>query len=153
MTDERELLASADTVAAVRRLEDYIEANGIPEVPLAADLVVHGRMAARTILIPAGTLLTGVQTNCDNVCIVCGDISVTAEGETVRLTGYHVLPARAGFKRAGWAHADTWWTTVHHTLHTDPVEIEREMSDEAHRLQTRRALDQQAVGRIEPCRG
>ena len=127
------LMASPE---AVRELERHM--LQLPQVDLSTENVVHGGMCARTILIPAGTVLTGALTNCDNICVLHGDISVTTDDGTVRLTGFHVLPARAGFKRAGWAHADTYWTTVWPTELTDIKSIEDEMTDESSLLQTRR---------------
>lgn len=124
----------ADTV---RALEDHL--LDLPQVDLGTDHVVHGGMCARTITIPADTLLTGALTNMDNLCVVCGDITVTTDEGTTRLTGYHVLPAKAGAKRAGITHAPTMWTTIWPTTLTDIQAIEDEMTDEADQLQTRRA--------------
>lgn len=113
-----------------------------PQVDLSTTHLVHAGMYARTILIPADTLLTGALTNCDNVCVVVGDITVTTDEGTVRLTGHHVIPARAGFKRAGLAHADTYWTTFMRTEEQEVSDIERQMTDEADMLQTsRQALE------------
>ncbi len=53
-----------------------------------------------------------------------------------RLTGYHVITAEAGYKRAGFAHADTWWTTIWRTDLTDALEMEDEMTSDI--LQSRR---------------
>ena len=57
-----------------------------------------------------------------------------------RLVGYHVLPSRAGAKRVGLAHADTWWTTVHANL--DNCRDERELGtpvlSRTHMLQSNR---------------
>ena len=111
----------------------------LPQVDLQTTNVVHGGMCARTILIPAGTVLTGALTNCDNICIVSGDIVVTTDEGAQRFTGYHVLPATKGKKRAGITCADTWWTTVHATELTDIQAIEDEMTGESAMLQTRRA--------------
>lgn len=127
------LMASPE---AVRELERHM--MQLPQVDLSTEHVVHGGMCARTILIPAGTVLTGALTNCDNICVMQGDISVTTDDGTVRLTGFHVLPAQAGFKRAGWAHSDTYWTTVWPTQLTDIAAIEDEMTSESSLLQTRR---------------
>jgi hypothetical protein len=125
---------------AVRELERQMLA--FPQVDLSTTHLVHAGMYARTILIPAGTLLTGALTNCDNICVVVGDITVTTDDGTVRLTGHHVIPARAGFKRAGLAHADTYWTTFMHTDKQEVSEIEKQMTDEADMLQTsRQALE------------
>src|SRR5574343_283307 len=64
----------------------------------------------------------------DNVCVVFGDITVTTDEGPQRLTGFHVLPAKAGAKRAGIAHGDTWWTTLMTTEHTEAADIEQQMT-------------------------
>jgi hypothetical protein len=122
---------------AVRALERHM--LQLPQVDLDTQHLVHGRMYARTILIPAGVVLTGALTNCDNICVMQGDISVTTDDGTIRLTGFHVIPARAGAKRAGMAHADTYWTMICHTDLTEVSAIEDEITDEASGLQTRRS--------------
>lgn len=127
------LMASPE---AVRELERHM--MQLPQVDLSTSHVIHAGMCSRTILIPAGTVLTGALTNMDNLCVMNGDITVTTDDGTVRLTGHHVLPARAGFKRAGFAHADTYWTTVWQTELTDITAIEDEMTSESGLLQTRR---------------
>ena len=132
------LLGGMPSVAAVRELEAHLLT--LPQVDLATNHVIHGGMCARTILIPAGVVLTGALTNCDNVCIVCGDITVTTDEGPQRLAGYHVLPAKAGAKRAGVAHADTWWTTIHRTDLVSISDIEDEMTDESAGLGSRRQL-------------
>lgn len=126
------MLPSVDRVAALERV-----LARLPQVDLQTRHGVHGRISHRTIFIPAGTVLTGALTARDNVCVVFGDIEVTTDEGVRRLTGFHVLEAKAGAKRAGYAHADTWWTTLHHTDLTDIEAIEREMTPEAERLQTR----------------
>lgn len=137
-----------DRLECVRRLE--VEILELPQVDLSTENLVHGGMCARTILIPAGTVLTGAQTNMDNVCIVCGDIEVTTDEGVQRITGYHVLPAKAGEKRAGVAHADTWWTTIWPTALTDIDAIEDEATSESHLLQTRRgALGFERMNELE----
>lgn len=124
----------------VRVLEDALKQ--LPQVDLQTTHVLYGGMCARTIFIPAGTVLTGALTNIDNICVVQGDITVTTDDGPQRLTGFNVLPAARGAKRAGVAHADTWWTTVHRTELTDIEAVEDEMTDESAQLQTRRdALD------------
>lgn len=127
------LMASPD---AVRELERHM--IELPQVDLSTSNLVHGGMCARTIFIPAGTVLTGALTNCDNICIMQGDISVTTDEGTQRLTGFHVLPAKSGAKRAGWAHDDTYWTCIWPTELTDIADIENEMTSESALLQTRR---------------
>lgn len=100
--------------------------------------LIHGGMYARSIFIPAGTVLTGALVEVENVCIVSGDITVTTDDGAKRFTGYHVIPASAGHKRAGFAHADTYWTAVFKTDLTDVQEIEDSITKESERLMTRR---------------
>lgn len=131
-----ELMASMPSVESVRAMEAHLLT--LPQVDLRTGHVIHGGMCARTIFIPAGTVLTGALTNIANLCILSGDITVTTDEGPKRLTGFHVIPANAGFKRAGVAHADTYWTTVWPTALTDICAIEDEMTNESSSLQTRR---------------
>ena len=137
MSEAVQLLSQMPTPEKVAALEKF--ALQMPQVDLSTSHLVHAGLCARTILIPAGTLLTGAQTNMDNICVVFGDIEVTTDDGVQRLTGFNVLPAKAGFKRAGFAHSDTWWTTLWPTELQDIDAIEDEMTGEADMLQTRRA--------------
>lgn len=97
-------------------------------------------LAARTILIRAGTALVGAVHRGECIAICSGDITVTTDQGPRRLTGYHVLPSMPGSKRAGLAHADTYWTTVHlnPTDTQDIDELEDLLVEDADRLQRRR---------------
>jgi hypothetical protein len=119
----------------------------LEQVQIETSHLIHGKMYARTIFIPAGTALTGVLTKLDNICIVLGDISVTTDDGVVRLTGYNILPATKGYKRVGYAHSDSYWTTLIPTEKTTVEEIENEMSDESHLLQSRQIT--QIEGSVE----
>lgn len=131
-----ELLGGMPSVEAVRELEGFL--LDLPQVDLGTQHVVHAGVSVRSIFIPAGTVLTGALTNLDNVCIVIGDITVTTDDGPRHLTGFNILPALAGSKRAGVAHGDTWWVTVHRTDLTSLAEVEDEMTSESYGLQSRR---------------
>lgn len=131
-------LAGMPSPDAVRGLESFL--LEFPQIDLNTSHVVHGGICARTIFIPADTVLTGAQTNVDNVCVVFGDITVTTDEGTQRLTGFNVIPSKPGSKRAGITHADTWWTTLHRTDLTKIADIEDEMTDESCLLGTRKQL-------------
>jgi hypothetical protein len=123
-------------VEDVRRLEALMLA--LPQIDLQTKHIVHGKVSARYGLIPEGCALTGALTNLDNICILIGDITVTTDDGPKRLTGFNVITANKGAKRAGIAHSDTWWVTVHYTELTEISEIEDEMTDESSLLLTRR---------------
>lgn len=119
----------------VRALEAVMAT--LPQEVLPAHVLTHGQVSARAVLIPAGFMLTGCETNFDNLCILLGDITVTTDDGPRRLTGFHMLPANRGTKRVGHAHADTWWICCHHTALTDQREIEDEMTNESASLNSR----------------
>lgn len=127
------------SVDQVRALEEFILT--LPQTQVVVRTLTHGKVSARAMLIPADTVLTGAETNLDNLCIVLGDITVTTDEGPRRITGFDMLPANRGAKRVGHAHADTWWITVHHTLLTDVRDIEDEMTDESAMLARRRMLE------------
>ena len=109
-----------------------------PQVDLETCHLIHEGVCSRTVFIKAGTVVTGAKTNLPNICIVSGDITATTDEGLKRFTGYHVLKANAGFKRAVLAHSDTYWTTIWKSELTDICELEDEMTDESSMLQTRR---------------
>ena len=77
-------------------------------------------MYTRQIMIPKDTLLTGRVHLADYVDIMLsGDISVATPDGVKRYTGYNVFHGKAGRKRAGYAHEDTHWITVHNTPISD----------------------------------
>lgn len=134
MEIEKSPLADGSAVEALERM--VLEQ---PQVDLRTEHALSGGVYARTIHIPAGTVLTGATHKKDHVNVVIGDITVTTDEGPVRFTGYHVIPTKAGSKRAGFAHADTAWTTICRTDLTDIEAIEDELVEESARLQTRMA--------------
>ena len=113
----------------------------LPQVEIETTNLIHAGMYARTIMIPAGVVLVGAIMNKDSVCISSGDITVTTDDGSVRLTGYHVIPALGGKKRVGLAHQDTYWTSVFKSNASTVDEAEIEMTIEHEKLQTRRNLE------------
>lgn len=129
------ILPTIPTRGEIERLER--EVARLPQVDLMTEHVLSGGVYARTIYIPAGTVLTGAVHKKDHVNVVIGDITAWTEEGMKRFTGHHVLKSRAGTKRAGYAHATTIWTTFSHTDQTDIEAIEQELVEEPEKLQTR----------------
>lgn len=126
---------SPAAIDKVRQLE--AQALTLPQVDIPTRHVIHGGMYARTIRIPAGVLLTGALIKIPTVLIFSGRASVFLDGETVEISGYHVLPASAGRKQAFLAHEDTELTMLFPTAATTVEEAESQFTDEAHLLFSR----------------
>lgn len=99
-----------------------------------------GVMYARQIVVPADTVITGAACKVDHLCTVQGDITVSTDSGVRRITGQDTFTARAGHKRIGIAHSNTVWTTYQIVQSDDLEQIERELTDEADMLLTRRGL-------------
>jgi quercetin dioxygenase-like cupin family protein len=69
----------------------------------------------REMFIPKGTVLTGAIHKHEHLNILSqGELSVWTESGTKRLKASSVIKSMPGIKRAGYAHEDSVWITVHH---------------------------------------
>ncbi|MEZ7524006.1 hypothetical protein [Burkholderia vietnamiensis] len=104
--------------AKVERLEREIQ-----QLPQADCPVWHHfapGLYARKMLIRKGITLTGAVHRTEHLVIVSGDISVITDDGVQRITDSHfIFKSMPGMKRAGFAHQDTYFTTVHATTETD----------------------------------
>jgi len=83
---------------------------------------------AREMLIPKGTILTGKKHKHNHLNVVLyGDIEVATADGSKRITGSCIFESIAGTKRAGFAHEDTLWITIHPTEETDLEKVEDEV--------------------------
>jgi len=120
------------------KIDQYESILGeMQQVDLNTTHSVSGGVYSRTIFIPAGVSLVGATHNKDHINIMCGDITVTTDTGMKRLTGYNVFATKAGMRRVGYAHTDTYWTSVIHTTETDIIKIEEDITPDSHKLQTR----------------
>lgn len=141
---ESRISAMSDTaIAKVRALEAAV--RDLPQVEIATDHVLHGGMYARTILIPAGVLLTGVFIRVPTLLVFDGNATLNSVDGGITLVGHHVLAASAHRRQAFLAHADTRLTMVFATQAETVVEAEDEFTDEAHLLFSRKP---DAINRI-----
>jgi hypothetical protein len=99
-------------LAAIYRLEDELHHLVPFECPLR-HFFAEG-VYLREMFIPAGVAIIGHvhRFSCVNV-IAFGDIEIATEEGNRRVQGPTTFPSAAGTKRAGYALADTVWTTVH----------------------------------------
>lgn len=128
---------SAASVDAVREFEEE-SLKFLPQVKINTEHALHAGMYARTIMIPAGIVITGVQIKIPTILIISGDAMVYGDDGTTRLTGYHVTLGAVGRKQAIWALSDTSLTMMFPTEATTVAEAEEEFTDEPERLGSRR---------------
>lgn len=96
-----------------------------PQLDLPVEHLFCNGMYARKLFIPADTILTGRVHKFGYMDImVSGDLSVAMSEGVKRLQGFNLMEGLPGRKRAGYAHKDTYWVTVHRTDVTDPEGIE-----------------------------
>jgi hypothetical protein len=125
-----------DEVESVRRLESA--ALDLPQVAIPTDHVFHAGMYARTIMIPAGVMLTGARIKISTILIISGDVLVYWEKGPARYAGYHVALGQCGRKQAFYALQDTYLTMLFPTDATTADEAERQFTDEYGKLFSRR---------------
>lgn len=124
---------SDEAIAKVRAVEDLSLAE-LPQLEIATDHVIHGGMYARTIMLPANTLLTGALVKLATILIVSGEAAVYIGGEAIELSGYSVVPASAGRKQMFIARSDVHITMIFPTDVMTVAEAERAFTDEYDRL-------------------
>lgn len=119
------------------KVSEYEKLLGqMPQVDLSTVHTVSGGVYSRTIFIPAGVSLVGATHSKDHTNIMFGDITVTTDDGMKRLTGYNVFATKAGMRRVGFAHTDTYWTSVIQTTETEMSKIEEDITPDSHKLQT-----------------
>lgn len=123
-------------IDAVRRLESVVES--VDQVDIETTHSLHAGVYCRSMTLPAGTVLVGALIKIPTTLIVSGDVTVQMGDEPVRLTGYQVIEAGAGQKRAFLTHQDTNLTMLFATDAMTVDEAEEQFTDEADRLMTRR---------------
>lgn len=124
-----------EDIGAVSRLES--ELRTAPQTEVHTDHVFHAGMYARTVRIPAGTVMTGALIKRATLLILNGHAKVFTGADAVELVGYHVLPASAGRKQAFITYADTDLTMLFPTGAQSVEAAEAEFTDETGLLLSR----------------
>lgn len=127
---------SVDAVAAVRRLEG--ESLQLPQVDIHTEHALHAGMYARTVVIPAGVVLTGAEIKIPTLLIINGDTLVYGDDGPLRFTGYHVCMGETGRKQAFYAITDTNLTMIFPTGAKTVEDAEMEFTDEYEKLVSRK---------------
>jgi hypothetical protein len=97
---------------AIRRLEHEILECVPAEMPVE-HLFAKG-LYARSLTIPKNCVLTGAIHKHEHINILAkGDITVVTDDGPVRIQAPYVMVSKPGTKRAGFAHEESVWVTVH----------------------------------------
>jgi hypothetical protein len=98
-----------------RILLDHV-GDGCPPADFPVKHYRIGRLYAREVFIPAGTMLVGKIHSGESISVCSmGDISVMTELGVQRIKAPFTCTAEAGIKRVGYAHSDTIWISIHET--------------------------------------
>lgn len=124
-------------IAGVRALQGQEAAK--PQVALEMQHVLHAGLYSRTLRLPPSVKMTGALIKIATLVIVQGDCWVWLGDKSRRLTGYNVLPASAGRMQAFWSVAETFITMIFPTDARDVETAERQFTDEAEALASRRS--------------
>jgi len=126
----------ATEIEKVRMLQSSLAE--LPQVSIGTQHILHAGMYSRTIMIPAGVVLTGALIKVATLLIIHGDVTVFIGDKTLDLSGYFVLPASANRKQAFFAKTDTHLTMMFPSKAATTEEAEKEFTDEDHLLFSRK---------------
>lgn len=113
----------------------------LPQLMLDTQHHLINGMYARVVLAPAGTTITSAGHLTDHYLIMVGEVIVTVNGVPTRFSGYNIIPTKAGGgARAIYAVTDCWAVNVCRTDKTEVADIEDQLFENAHMLQTRNPL-------------
>lgn len=127
---------SEANLSKVREVEKFLLDK--PQIEIKTSHEFHAGLYSRTIMIPAGVLITGALIKIETLLILSGDATIVINGVSSRISGYGVIPASAGRKQIFMAHEDTYLTMVFKTSARTIEEAEAEFTDEVDMLGSRR---------------
>ena len=122
--EEVKIAVKDEAISKIMALEAALLA--LPQVDIPLKHTFCGGMYARAAFMKKGETVTGAFHKQANLNImVSGDITVVTDEGGARLTGFNIVPSKAGVKRAAHVHEDTIWITILRTDLTDVAEVER----------------------------
>lgn len=111
--------------AALVAVEQQVK--NLPQVVLPLEHGFAPGVYARKLTIPAGTVLTGkIHKHAHWNVVLQGHIEIMTEQGVRHIHAPAMFVSPPGTKRAGFAHTDTVWVTIHPTAETDIETIERD---------------------------
>jgi len=130
---------SDGAISKVREFEGF--AMGLPQVKIETLHSFHAGLYARTIMIPAGVVLTGAHIKIATLLIISGEAIAYIGDDSIQLSGYNVLPAEKNRKQAFFAKTDTYMTMLFASDAESIVDAENQFTDEGNMLLSRKQGD------------
>lgn len=127
---------SDGAIAQVFKLEDCLKR--LPQTAIETQHDFHAGMYARSICIPAGTMITGALIKIPTMLIMVGNGIVYIGSEAIEFAGYRVVAAEANRKQAFIAKSDVYLTMIFPTSAITVDEAEREFTDQFAELLSRK---------------
>ena len=125
-------------VAKAKSLEAWSAKQ--PQVALPVKQFLHAGTYTRTVVVPAGVMITGALVKIPTVLICAGRALVYVGRDTIELAGYNVIRTEPGRKQAFVAITDFSLTMVFASDAATVEDAEAEFTDEVELLQSRRLL-------------
>lgn len=109
-----------------------LESIGIwfPQVKISTQHIIHAGMYVRTVVVPAGVVLTGSLMKIATILIIQGDFVLFIGGKAKELHGYNIFTGGPNRKQAGVAITDTHITMIFPTSARTVEEAEGQFTDE-----------------------
>lgn len=126
-------------IDAIRKMEAQL--LELEQIDMVTSHRIHARMYSRTILVPAGIVVTAAVIKIATQLTIAGDCEVFLGHEWMRITGYAVLTASAGRKQMARAIGDTFVTMSFGTNAKTIAEAEAEFTDEGDQMWSRRGIN------------
>lgn len=126
---------SDGAIETVRKLEKLTSA--MPQTKIATTHTFHAGMYARTVMVPAGVLITGTLVKIPTLLIVSGHTIMYVDGQPKEIETHAVLAASKRRKQAFVALTDTYLTMIFPTEAKTVEEAELEFTDEIDLLMSR----------------
>lgn len=127
-----------EAVVALQELEAGLAE--LPQVEIRTEHMLHAGMYARTVYMPAGSVVTGALMALDTILIIQGHCWLHNGQEATEIQGYQVLSGSAGRKSLCRTITDTVATMLFPTRATSVEDAEAEFTVEVNKLLSRKAI-------------
>jgi len=135
--------SSPETLAAVRMVEAIV--GRAEQIDVVTEHLFHGGMYARTIRIPADSIITGAFIKVPTMLVVHGDADVLTGDGWASLRGYGVLAGSACRKQVFITRSAVEMTMIFRTRAKTVEEAERELTDEYEKLMSHKSVRDEVV--------